>query len=382
MTHVKKLTEWEQAGLITADQSRAIRTYEANQPNAAQFLWRHGLLGIGILIIAIGLVAIVASNWSAIPHSVKFVTHLIVNIGLAGYLFYMWTKDEHRTARFESGLLILSALSLTFMALIGQIFQTQAPFADSMLLWWVMISPMLLLLGRSKASFLLWTMLTITTLCLNSPKQEWIILFVTLLLAQIGLLMPIFPFWNEHKPGWSAPARKTGFATLVILTNMVFFFFHDEFSQYGPFTTSWRWYVPLLANIAITAGLYVAAKRQTTLSITDHLWVALTAGHFILLTILYWLPEWFGWFVVYWLIAGYVGLRLDDRRIVTLAITAIALRIIILYFTLTHSLMATGLIMIFSGLGVIYSVKTYPRWRAFLVPGSENKNITEQGDAL
>jgi uncharacterized membrane protein len=382
MTHLKKLTEWEQAGLITADQSRSIRTYEAAQPNAAQFLWRHGLLGIGILIIAIGLVAIVASNWSAIPSSVKFITHLGFNLSLAGYLFYSWTQNNHRTARFESGLLILSALSLTFMALIGQIFQTQAPFSDSMLLWWALISPMLLLLGRSKASFLLWTILTITTLCLNSPKQEWIILFITLLLVQLGLLLPLFPFWNNYKPGWSAPARKAGFVTLIALTNMVFFFFHYEFTQYGAFVESWRWHVPVLANIGVTAGLYYLAKRQTSLSLSDIMWIGLTAGHLILLAVLYWLPEWFGWFVIYWLIAGYVGLRLDDRRIVTLAITAIALRIIVLYFSLTHSLMATGLIMIFSGLGVIYIVKTYPRWRAVLVPDSASKNETEQGDAL
>jgi uncharacterized membrane protein len=382
MSYLKKLTEWEKAGLIAAEQSHAIRNYEEEQPSAAQFLWRHGLLGIGILIIAIGLIAIVASNWSAIPASAKFITHLVLNLSVVGYLFYLWLKNNHRTPRFESGLLVLSALSLTFMALIGQIFQTQAPFSQSMLLWWLMISPMLLILGRSKASFLLWTGLTILTLCLNAPRQEWVILFITLFLAQAGLLLPVFSWWHDNKPGWADPARKIGFIILIIMVNITFFSNHYIVFDHVTFRHYFSWNGPILVNMALAAGLYYIAKQRHLLtSRMDHVWFALAIGHFILLALLYWLPAWFGWFVIYWLIAGYIGLYLDDRRIVTLAITAIAMRVIILYFDLTHSLMATGLMMIFSGIGVIYIVKTYPRWRAFLVNGIQ-KNISKQGDAL
>ncbi|HEY1095811.1 MAG TPA: DUF2157 domain-containing protein [Alphaproteobacteria bacterium] len=370
----KKLEEWQSAGLLTPEQMQNIRSYEADQPSAAKFIWRYGLLGLGLLIIMIGVVAIAASNWSAIPASLKLSIHLILSLIVAGGLFRMWNRSEQQLWRFEALLLFNATGVLTLMALLGQILQTQAPLEKTMLLWWTLITPMLLWLGKRRLSFILWTGLTIYVMATNLPDIPWLNLTVIIGLIQLYILLPLFNWWNTQKPGWSDHGRHAGVIASFIAINLFLVLPYNVSHDYktAPDNTleSYAVEIALLLNIVLT--FLIGFIRYRTLSIVtmwpqSNIWLRLTLAHLFFALCIYSMPGWFFWFILYWLIAGLVGLRMDDRKIVSLSITAIAIRMIVFYFEITQNLMTTGLLMIASGVGVIYLVKTYAQWRIALL---------------
>jgi uncharacterized membrane protein len=373
----KKITAWEQAGLLSAAQSQAIAAYEAQQPSVAAFMWRYGLFGLGILTIMIGLVAIIAANWGFIPSELKLLTHCAINAGVAALLLSWWQKNQSLAWRFEGVLLIKTILVLTLMALLGQILQTQSPFEKTMLVWWTLITPMLFFLGRYRASFLLWITLSLTVFFTNTHFNEATGYGCLMAIAQIFLLLPLFSLWQNQKPGWSDLGKSLGLISMIIGINLLFFdhprpgprIYVEPFSVM-PFYTRYAWEIAVAANMILAAVILFVKYRtlslrrvwQTTTPLTRTLLV-----HLVLALIVPNLPEWFGWFILYWFYIGYLGLRRDDRRIVGGAVVVMALRIIAVYFDLTEDLMGTGLIMIGSGIVVIYLVKTYNRWRTALL---------------
>lgn len=388
MSMSKKLVEWQQANLLTAQQVDAIRHYEDNQPGATAFLWRYGLLGLGLLTIAIGLVAIVASNWNGIPAALKLGVHVTLNLGIAGLMYHWWQQGRAAEWRFEAILIVKSVLVLTLMALIGQIMHTQSLLEDTLLLWWGLITPMLVWLGRYRITYLLWTILTITVTCMNiSYDYQSLYLFGVLIgMVQLYTLLPLFATWRINKPSWAEWGRKNALAISIVAVNMMLIFpfgyLHDVMYD----TTAYRylhartaqsstfqlygWEIALVCNAVMTI-LIMAFRFKTVSPVTlfakSDMAVRIVSANLLVILILCVLPEWFGWFMLYWLAVGYTGLRHDNRRVVSLAITALAARIIIVYFELTQSLMTTGILMILSGIGVLYMVKTYPRWRTAIL---------------
>src|SRR5690606_31022434 len=99
-----------------------------------------------------------------IPFSVKLAAHITFNLGLGGLILYMLERQQHdphpqsapsQSWRIEAPLLVLAALQLSLMALIGQHFHLSAPIRDVLLVWWLLIAPMLVLLGQHVPSALL-----------------------------------------------------------------------------------------------------------------------------------------------------------------------------------------------------------------------------------
>lgn len=389
MSIVQKLTEWQHANLLTSDQVQAIRAYEDAQPSATRFLWRYGLLGLGILIIGIGLLAIAAANWNAIPDSVKLSVHTLLNIGTAGTLFYYWQKGQAAQWGFEALLFIKAALLLTLMALLGQILHTQSPMEQSMLLWWCLITPMFLLFGRYRLTFMPWLILTVYVLFGNLGIDDHRFAFLSTLIAftQLLILLPQFPVWHNNKPAWSTYGRKTGLFFFIAMTNVMliaplgywhaaryldsdYMYFYNHATTARDYLHIFSWEIALGLNIALAYAL--AAWRLRILSPLRLMMESpsdtrIVFAHLLIALLLAFIPAWFGWFLIYWFGVGYIGLRHDNRRIVSLAITALAVRIIVLYFEITHGLMSTGVLMIISGVLVLYLVKTYPRWRAAIL---------------
>lgn len=378
MNILKKLTEWQNVGLLTAEQRSAIVTYEDAQPSAAKFLWRYGLLGLGLLAILIGCIAIVASNWNIIPAFAKLGLHLVLNMGVAGYLYREWSQGRAQTWRFEAVLLLKSVLVITLMALWGQILQTQAPLGDTLLLWWVLITPMLVIFGRYRASFIVWIILSIHVLFMMFYNKLHVFEFLAILLTAVSLTLitgPTLVSW-QRKISWPSDMRQIALLTLVALANYMVFACNDAPFYIDPDLTDLPWFVVHGRELAFAASLVVAyllsVMRFKTLSPPDILQrsdsdVRFVFLHLILMLVLCFMPQWFGWFMLYWLGIGYIGLRRNNRKIVSIAMGFLAIRILVFYFEITHSLMTTGILMMISGLGVLYLVKTYPRWRAAIL---------------
>lgn len=379
----KKLDHWQTQGLITTSQVQAIAAYEENQPSAARFLWRFGLLGLGILAIALGLIAIVSSNWGAIPVALKLGVHIVLNVAVAGVLIHWYRQGQSMLWRFEALLLLLAVLILTLIALIGQILQTQSDLDLALRVWWVLVTPMILLLGRTRLSFLLWTILTVTALTTFQKDFFDHVPVMTALLAMPALFVGLAPisFWRSQKPGWADFGETVMVIVSVVLMQLMFFETVEHLGGallqavagsllvYGVFLGA-RFRLLGLALRAVDKFILfqMVLALIVLLTLPDRRLEALTIGRLMWGA---WLP--ILWFVIYWSVVGLIGVYHDRRLWVSVAVAALAGRIVLFFFDVFESLMVTGLILMVTGVGLIYLIKTYPRWRRVLmrhIPGA------------
>ena len=80
MTLKARLQRWRTADIIDAATAQRIQTYEDSKPG---FGFSTAMFALGALAIVLGVAAVVASNWDAIPAIPKLVAHAILNAALA-----------------------------------------------------------------------------------------------------------------------------------------------------------------------------------------------------------------------------------------------------------------------------------------------------------
>src|SRR5262245_32990548 len=119
MSLSRKLQYWVDAKLISADQRDNILSYEKTRSGGR---WKHGFGYVGVFSILLGCALMVASNWQQIPDTLKLGGHFTINAVLA-WLVWQWRDNPERLPHREGALFFLWGLTLTLIALIGQIFQ-------------------------------------------------------------------------------------------------------------------------------------------------------------------------------------------------------------------------------------------------------------------
>ena len=143
----RKLQAWIEAGVVDPDAAARIRGWEASHARPLA-LW--AVIGIGALAIALGIMLVVAANWDDIPPMLRLSLHLAL---LAGLLGAVWWRGDQLAARQpwwqEALLFVCGALGLTFLAHLGQVYQTTSPLWQPVAVWLVLFGPVLLLRGRS-----------------------------------------------------------------------------------------------------------------------------------------------------------------------------------------------------------------------------------------
>src|SRR5690606_21255284 len=91
----RKITKWEQAGLISPDQSAAILAFEKEKKgrNLSVQLSR-----VGIIAIFLGVLSLVAANWQGISPEFKLIGHFVLNAAVA---FFILRQDvgQHKYRR-------------------------------------------------------------------------------------------------------------------------------------------------------------------------------------------------------------------------------------------------------------------------------------------
>ena len=143
----RKLKAWIEAGVVDPDAAARIRGWEASHARPLA-LW--AMIGIGALAIGLGIVLVVAANWNDISPMLRLSLHLAL---LAGLLGGVWWRGNQLAARQpwwqEALLFICGALGLTFLAHLGQVYQTTSPLWQPVAVWLLLFGPLLLLRGRS-----------------------------------------------------------------------------------------------------------------------------------------------------------------------------------------------------------------------------------------
>ncbi len=153
---MKQSQKWVNANLITADQRTAILSFE-NKNNNRSF-WNFAYVGAG-LFIGLGVILLIASNWSAIPAGVK----LFADFALLGTLLYgvYWSVTENHP-HYREVLAIVSFLLIGgSIGLIGQIFQLSGSWY-SLAFFWALLGLPLVLISRTRVLSAAWLLLLLS----------------------------------------------------------------------------------------------------------------------------------------------------------------------------------------------------------------------------
>jgi uncharacterized protein (DUF983 family) len=358
-----QLQRWRSADVIDDATAGRIEAYEASRHG---FRFSTAMFGLGALAMVLGAVAIVASNWNAIPASAKLLAHAVLNAGLA--VGVLKAINANRPTAREILLFLLAGATLTFIALIGQIYQTGAPLWQALALWLLITSPFLFYLARSKITVACWILSFWATLGTAAETIEHRLgplnldvafyALVPFVMIGVGLWVALRARW----PVWPALIAMGGYVLITLAVSAAQIAWIDG-NGLGLEKHSAQLNVAFLATLAAAIAL-VALRRARILEPA-----LLEASLFPLISVpvgfaplLIRHGEWpvigAGVFMAYWALVGWTGLQAGYRSLLNLAIIVIALRLVIVYVELFGGLLATGVGLIVSGgllIGVVWA---------------------------
>jgi uncharacterized membrane protein len=358
MTLKAQLQRWRTADIIDAATAQRIQTYEDSKPG---FGFSAAMFGLGAFAIVLGVAAVVASNWDAIPAIPKLVAHATLNAALAAGAWRAAQTD--RTTFREILLFLLAGLTLTFIALIGQIYQTGAPLWQALALWLLVTSPFLFLLARAKITIACWILSLWTALGAAAEAVErhlgpahLDVAFYTLvpfLMIGIGEWKTLRARW----PVWPWLVTVAGYALIACVVSAAQLAWIDAFDR--DFYNHREHLFPAFFVALVAASAMAALRRIKCLEANS-----LVANIFLLISILtgfaplllrhpHWPVVGAGIFMAYWALIGWSGLRLGHRGVLNLAIVVIALRLVVVYVEVFGNLLSTGVGLIVSGVLLI-----------------------------
>ncbi|WP_088307391.1 DUF2157 domain-containing protein [Novosphingobium sp. B 225] len=358
----RKLKLWQEAGLLDEAQAARIRAWEADHSRPLA-LW--AVIGIAALAIGLGVVLVVAANWEEIPGMVRLALHLAL---LAGTLGWLWRRGD-RMARaqpwgLEALLFVTAMLGMTFLAHVGQVYQTTSPLWQPLALWLALMGPLLLLRGQSwLAAMLLFATSVYAVWDYAEPAGAvWGrsdrpgALAVTVVTALPLLYAPLAAWWRGRsaRPAFWLRLEQVGFAYAVGGTSLIAIASVDKSFDSGSNEFVSFGMLALRAVIALAAGGAIAAARpgksgQATGGILALCAMVLLlayplSGSQVVAALLF-MALWAG-------IAG-ASLHAGWRGVFQLAVAVIALRLIVLSFELDDDLLTSGAGLIFSGLLIL-----------------------------
>ncbi|AFY69986.1 Protein of unknown function DUF2157, membrane [Thalassoporum mexicanum PCC 7367] len=136
--------KWRSQELINTDQYQQLAdmySFESIEANT-EGKFATILIGLGCILMALGLITLVAANWQVIPKVWRLVLLLIALISANVTGFYMW-RGSDRWRRLGQGLLIFAALLLgANIALVGQMFHVDGELYNLYFMWAIGVTTM------------------------------------------------------------------------------------------------------------------------------------------------------------------------------------------------------------------------------------------------
>jgi uncharacterized membrane protein len=358
-----------EAGLITAEQRQKIIEQFKLKEDTNRFLVIISF--VGAVLVAAGIVLLLAANWDAIPRGVKLAVSLGLMLGAHGL---GWRLREVRGDYRKTGEALHLGGALLFLAnigLVGQIYNLHSRPPNAILLWWAGIAALPWLL-RSKAlhvpallAFGLWFGIEVnqddSLIRLRDECQVLGYSLLGLVYVGLGYVLRRTAFASFAK----ATERMGLLGLLVFAYPLTWKGFLDG---YHHAVTGSYWILPVLAVVAIALVAFGARNLEL-----DRQWrwtwgltLAVAAG---LLVAAFFAPherEW-GWhndftptnafaalaLFVFCLLQIQVGLQERSAFLVNLAIVFVALDIIAAYIGLFGTMARTGLMFVVSGVFLI-----------------------------
>lgn len=363
----KRMQEWVAAGLLGEDQAAAIDSYEEGR-KAGRF--GRGLVGLSIFAILVGILSIIASNWHMIPGGVKIGAHAILNLA-AGFAAFYGLRRNIPLLR-EGAALAFFGLTLTLIVLIGQVYQMDGTLAAALIFWMIVTFPFFLLAGHGYITAVPWMAAFLSTLFfalmeymdpLSATARNLIVFGLAALLPLILMAAGLFSALNKHRQALADVALKTGLflsgglanVSLIVMGQLPYNLNGPEPLHMLSITLAGLTGIFLHAfchkfykdDLVLRSGALFAAMSLVILALP---FIGVT-GLGVAAALL---------FIGYWVFIGWLGERTMKMRLVSLAITVIAIRVFFIYVEVFGSLLSTGFGLISGGvvmLALLYAAR-------------------------
>lgn len=367
-----KLADWRREGIIDAGQAESIAAFEAARGRPRLAL---ALAVLGAFTIGVGIIAIIAANWDAIPITLRLGLHVAANLGL-GAAAWAWTRVDgaEPSAKGEGAVLLLSLSTLALIAHIGQSFQLQGSAAGLLGGWLLLVTPFTLLLARGGMNRWAWTTGLFAWMIFTlDDHHRWLsdhylfttagTLFLAALYALRADIVRLPPAWARHMGQVAAGAAILGTSIMLMIVAPLMHGTADDQARTDALIGAGVGLVALAAaHLLVPAdrrgprlGLGIAVSLSPLLSILPLLFAGTTGA--IVTGVA---------FCLYWIGLARLALLAGRTSLYRLAVALIAVRVFVAYLDAAGGLMATGLGLILAGLvllGLAYAAWRVMEWR-------------------
>jgi uncharacterized membrane protein len=370
----RRLKRWHSEGLVDVAQVSKILEYEKNSRGKRMI---RGVFGIALFAIALGILSIIAANWVYIPGSVKLGAHFTLNAAIAASLY----KYKDKKVWAEGLLVMFLMLNLTLIVLIGQVYQLSGNYAIALSVWMAISTPAVLVYSKQAVSAVFWTVSLIATLVsiyyelqksyLGELSEFYLYMGTAMYLPLMFIVCGSLRYVRQAKPHISNVMVREGVVALVALASLSTVFWYTDlaynlgrlFSQSDSYAFSYSMMLLLclLAPVSIYCYEWIIKKQNS--AIEDRtFYIFLLGSVFSIMLPFIVMPDDIGvlsavHFVVYWVFLGWVGYKLGFDQLLSLSISLITIRLIIVYFELFGGLLLTGFGLIFSGILILVLLK-------------------------
>lgn len=369
----RESADWVGRGIVSAEQrERLLGLYADRGESPSRFLTV--LSTVGGLLVALGVILVIASNWEEIGDWVKIGGLLVLLAGAyaGGWALKVRPGSQHpRTG--EALLMVGTILFLAGIALVSQIFHLNARPASGLLIWWLGIVLVPLLTGSrgaqlvSLVAFLSWLGMELGTE--GSPfrivrdlslDEAWFTGFAWFAGLGMALLLLGLALRRGSFQDFAGLHEKCGLLVLHAGLFALGFLRHVTSWQQDPLPV-----VALLPGLALAAALaatgFVVWRRQRgeLKPLAPWLGLALVPVAGVLAGI-DWQDDGWAWSVLSWIALflldlGLVRVGVDEGREgwVNLAVAFLGLNILARYFDLLGTLMDGGVFFLTSGVVIL-----------------------------
>lgn len=321
---------------------------------------------LSFFCIGLGIVSLIAANWQQIPAWFKITTDMVLMLLLVWQIIRTYPQTNHWT---EACLILYGILIMATIGLIAQIFQLSSESFSAVLMLWSLLSAPIVLVVKTMVFPFFWIPLFLGSFydlflfdSNNSDMTIWMgYLFVLSFLYQVMQRYSVLP-----------QKFIKAFALWLIIGITVSFFLLNVMGSFA-FTKDINIYIVMIVVLMWGGVFYINKKEKQTFLLPTILgilgiyfiWLAFGGANGTLLRFLI--------TVIALSVVGAYAYRTNKRKLLILSTILIAGRIFFLFIELFGTLMNTGIILIFSGIFLILSLKIIAKITSPSMKGERNE---------
>lgn len=264
--HADQLLKWAAEQQLSASQVQQTQQYLALQPEPEDWCWlaQRLLLTGAVLLAASALIFFFAHNWPLMHYLSKLLLAAVVVLVAGGVATLTPAQSQIQKAALLGTALSTGAL----LALIGQIYQTGADIWQLFAAWAALITP-LVLLSKSRLSYLLWFVLIELALLryLDLSFLRWLTSFSnsTQIILAVNCVLWATSWWLLPRLGVKQRQYLHAITMLAVVIPATYG------AMLGPWQQKYQLNLLLFVGLAALAGGYFYRKTQDLL--TAALWL-------------------------------------------------------------------------------------------------------------